>query len=116
MSVTPLLTYSVPSWPGVFIGGRIPIHIWPRPLSWAFEWHDLTKDLILQRGQPWFYCRFETAHPTQHVRLVEAALTQDLRIYLSGMEGVVNYVSKTFSLFRVAKERRPAQLLVRVRR
>ena len=26
--------------PGVFIGGRLPIHIWPRHMMWAFEWHE----------------------------------------------------------------------------
>ena len=29
------------------MGGRFPVHIWPRPLSWGFEWHDVTKPLVL---------------------------------------------------------------------
>jgi hypothetical protein len=112
----PFLDHRMSSWPGTFIGGRIPIHIWPRVLSWAFEWHELDKDLTLRRGEAWFYCQFETQSPDQRVRLVEAALTPQLKTYLAGMEGVVNYVSRTFSIFRIAQERRPAQLVVKVQR
>lgn len=112
----PFLEYRSLLWPGVFIGGRVPIHIWPRKLNWAFEWYDLQKELVFFRGQPWFYCRFETVNPAQSLRIVEAALTPQLRNYLSGIEGVVNYVSHTFSLFQNAKERRPSQLLVKVKR
>jgi hypothetical protein len=114
--IPPFLNYRMSSWPGTFIGGRIPIHIWPRVLSWAFEWHEIDKDLELQRGDPWFYCYFETTDPSQHVRLVEAMLTPELQAYLAGMEGVVNYVSRTFSIFPIAQERRPAQLLVKLQR
>jgi hypothetical protein len=38
--------------PGVMIGGRLPIHIWPRPMMWAFEWMDPSQDLTLKRGEP----------------------------------------------------------------
>lgn len=98
--------------PGVMIGGRFPTHLWPRILMWAFEWHDPTQDLILKRGEPWFYLRFETQDPSRQVRLVEAAMTADLRAYCDAMDGVVNYVSRTFSLFQTAGRRRPPRLLV----
>jgi hypothetical protein len=29
--------------PGTILGGRFPIHIWPRPLMWAFEWPELMR-------------------------------------------------------------------------
>jgi hypothetical protein len=112
----PFLTYRDPPWPGIVIGGRIPIHVWPRPLSWAFEWHDVTKDFVLQRGQPWFYIRFETMDASRHVRLVEAELTAELRNYFAGINGVTNYTNGTFSLFQTAQARRPKQLLVKARR
>ena len=86
------------------------------PSSWAFEWHDPRQDLVLRRGEPWFYCRFETTGVSRHVRLVEAALTPELKQYFSGLTGVVNYVSGTFTLFDVARQRRPARLLVRAHR
>lgn len=112
----PFLDHRMFSWPGTFIGGRIPIQIWPRVLSWAFEWHDLDKDLIFKRGEPWFYCQFETSNPHNRVHLVEAECTPQLQTYIAGMEGMVNYVSRTFSIFRVAQERRPAKLLVKLQR
>ena len=98
------------------IGGRFPTHIWPRILMWAFEWHDTTQDLVLRRGEPWFYIRFETMDPSRQVRLVEAEMTPELRAYCNGMDGVVNYVNRTFSLFQTAERRRPPKLLVRAER
>jgi hypothetical protein len=112
----PFLDFRSPAWPGVVIGGRVPIHIWPRTLNWAFEWYDTTQDLVLTRGQAWFYCRFETQDPSRQIRLVEATLTPELRDYLAGIEGVVNYVNKTFSLFSTAQQRRPPKLLVAANR
>lgn len=97
--------------PGLMIGGRLPIHIWARELTWAFEWHDIKSDLIIKRGEPWFYLNFETTDPSTHVRLVEAEMTSELRAYATSIRGVTNYVSRTFSLFSTAKTRRPKVLL-----
>lgn len=112
----PVLHYRRVPWPGVAVCGRLPIHIWPRPLAWAFEWYDTGQDLILARGDPWFYCRFETFDPSRHVRLVEAELTPALKQYFVGLTGVVNYVGGTFGLFETARSRRPEKLLVKVHR
>jgi hypothetical protein len=100
-------------WPGVMIGGRFPIDVWPRHLMWAFEWHDLNRELVLTRGEPWFYTTFETTDPSRHVRLVEAEQTGELKGYMSGLKGVTNYVNRTFSLFATARTRRPRKLLVK---
>lgn len=102
--------------PGLMIGGRLPIHVWPRPLMWAFEWHDTSKELVLKRGEPWFYVRFEFQDPSRSVRMIEADLTPQLREYVQGLSAVTNYVSRTFSLFEVARSRRPKTLLVEKRR
>ena len=107
----PFNHYRATPWPGLLIGGRLPIHIWPRPMMWAFEWHEPEKELILRRGEPWFYCRFETEDPTRRIRMVEAEMTPALREYMNGASGVTNYVNRTFSLFNTAKERRPEKLL-----
>jgi hypothetical protein len=98
--------------PGVVIGGRFPIHVWPRHLSWAFEWHDVSRELILRRGEPWFYVRFEASDPSRPVRLLEAEVTPELTAYVNGLSSVTNFVNRTFSLFETAKSRRPKQLLV----
>lgn len=110
----PMLHYKEPEWPGLVIGGRLPIHIWPRLLTWAFEWHNIGKELILHRGEPWFYVRFETVDPSAHTRLVQAELTPSLKTYLAGIRGVVNYTNGTFSLFNIARRRRPTRLLTKV--
>ncbi len=102
--------------PGLLIGGRFPIDVWPRALMWAFEWHDIRRELVLRRGEPWFYLRFETADPARPVRLVEAQMTPELRAFCNGVDGVTNYVNQTFQLFAEARKRRPAKLLVKAER
>ena len=99
--------------PGRLIGGRMPIHIWPRALSWAFEWFDISRNLVLRRGDPWFYVHFETENPDAHVRLTHAEVTDELTRYCRGLDGVTHYVSQTFSLFETARSRRPKKLLVK---
>jgi hypothetical protein len=98
--------------PGLLVPGRLPIDIWPRHLMWAFEWWEIDKPLVLRRGEPWWYARFETTDPARPVRLVEATMTPELREYMQGVSGVTNYVSQTYQLFSTARERRPAKLLV----
>jgi hypothetical protein len=107
----PILHYSGDTRPGIQISGRFPIDIWPRALMWAFEWHDTTKDLILKRGEPLFYVRFEGPDPAAHVRLVEARKTPELESYIASITGVTEFVGQTYSLFKTARERRPARLL-----
>jgi len=111
--VPPYLDFIDPAWPGVPISGRFPIHVWPRHLMWAFEWHDTAKELVLARGQPWFYVRFETHDPASRVRLVAAEMTPGVERYIEAISGVTNYVNRTYSLFERAKRRRPKTLLVR---
>lgn len=108
----PFLDYQADLLPGTLISGRFPVHIWPRPLMWAFEWHDTSKNLILRRGQPWFYVRFDTLDPSKPTRLVEAEITPQVQRYIDDISGVTNYVNRTYALFERAKKRRPEQLLV----
>jgi hypothetical protein len=107
----PYMHYSSHAWPGVVFGGRFATHIWPRILLWAFEWFDTSKDLILKRGEPWFYVFFECSNPARQIRLVRASMSPDLRDYLNSIDGVTNFVNQTFSLYSRAIERRPARLL-----
>ena len=114
--VAPFLHYRAEPWPGTIFGGRFPIDVWPRPLMWAFEWHDVKKPLRLSRGEPLFYCQFETAPQDRPIQLVEAARTPDLDAYLEHVGGAVNFVNQTFSLFKTAAERRPKTLVVAKKR
>jgi hypothetical protein len=112
----PFYHYRPSPLPGVMIGGRYPIDVWPRILMWAFEWHDIGQDLILKRGEPWFCARFEVEDPSRKVTLVEAQMTPELAEYLKGMDTVTQYVARTFTLFPTARSRRPKQLLVKAKR
>ena len=97
--------------PGTIFGGRFPVSVWPRPLMWAFEWHEPERDIVLKRGEPLFYCQFEGVGPERPVQLIEAAKTPELLAYLEKISGVVNYVNQTFGLFKQAEAIRPAKLL-----
>ena len=97
--------------PGTIFGGRFPLNIWPRPLMWAFEWHEPEKDIVLRRGEPLFYCQFEAEGPDRPVQMVEAERTPELAKYMEQIGGVVNYVNQTFGLFKAAEAMRPAVLL-----
>lgn len=112
----PIRDYKGDRWPGLLIGGRFPLQDWPRRMMWAFEWYDTSKPLILKRGEPWFYIRFDGFNPERPIRMVEAEYTDELRDYCRQVDAVTNYVSQTFSLFSKAKARRPKQLLVRKKR
>ena len=109
----PIGWYNPNPWPGILIGGRFPIDVWPRQMMWAFEWYDITKEIVLKRGDPWFYVRFEAEDPTRPIRMVEAEMTPELKGYMNGISGVANYVNRTYSLFDTARSRRPKQLLKR---
>ena len=108
----PFIDFNSNYWPGTLISGRFNITNWPRTLSWAFEWHDLSNDLILKRNKPWFYVFFESFNPNDNFKLVEAEYTDALRTYKKSMHQTPRFVSNTFSLFKTAKERRPKKLLV----
>jgi len=107
----PFLTPHFARWPGLMTAGRFPIDVWPRILSWGFEWLEPDQDLIFRRGDPWFYIQFETEHPDQRIQLVPAENTPELREYRQGLADVVKYASNTFSLFDTAQARRPRKLL-----
>lgn len=114
--IAPFLHYRPDPLPGTIFGGRFPINLWPRPLMWAFEWHDPRVDIRLKRGEPLFYVQFETVPQDRAVQLIEAERTPELDEYLDLVSGAVNYVNQTFSLFRSAEERRPSRLLTRKER
>lgn len=112
----PFMHYLEDPWPGTLFGGRFPIQNWPQTLTWAFEWQDVSKPLILKRGAPWFYVNFESLSPDRAISLIEAENTPELKSYMNSVSGAVNYVNQTFSLFKIAGTRRPRQLLKPVRR
>lgn len=97
--------------PGTVFGGRFPIDIWPRVLTWAFEWHDPEKDIVLKRGEPICYVQLEGDGPDRPIQLIETEKTPELLEYVDNISEVVSYVNQTFSLFGAAERMRPAHLL-----
>jgi hypothetical protein len=114
--VAPFMHYTADPLPGTIFGGRFPVNVWPRPLMWAFEWHDTTRPIKVNRGDPLFYAMFETMPQDRGVAVVETEVTQDLKDYMDLISGAVNYVNQTFSLFEAAEKRRPATLVSPVKR
>ncbi len=114
--VAPFMHHTKTPLPGTIFGGRFPINVWPRPLMWAFEWHDTDKPLKINRGDPLFYVTFETAPQDRSVVCTEVELTPELDDYMELISGAVNYVNQTFSLFEAAEQRRPAKLVTPVKR
>ena len=114
--VAPFMHYSKEQLPGTIFGGRFPINVWPRPLMWAFEWHDTSKPIKINRGEPLFYATFETLPQDRSVVVSEIEVTPELNDYMELISGAVNYVNQTFSLFEAAEARRPETLLKPIKR
>lgn len=114
--IAPFMHYARDPLPGTIFGGRFPINVWPRPLMWAFEWHDSTKPLKINRGDPLFYVTFETMPQDRSVVVSETEVTPELTNYMELISGAVNYVSQTFSLFEAAEARRPVNLVKPIKR
>jgi len=111
--LAPYMSQSSVKWPGLMIGGRMPINIWPRILNFAFEWCDFEQDLILRRGQDLCYLYFETENLRSKAKLMEIENTKELQEYRSGIASTPKFMSNTFSLFETALKRRPKKLLVK---
>ncbi|SEC55716.1 hypothetical protein [Rhodobacter sp. 24-YEA-8] len=109
--LSPFMHYRADPLPGTIFGGRFPISVWPRPLMWAFEWHEPQKDLVLRRGEPLFYVQFEGMDPSRAVQVIAAERTAELDTYIDQIGGAVNYVNQTFGLFKAAEALRPKKLL-----
>jgi hypothetical protein len=105
------MSYRANHMPGLVLGGRFPIDAWPRPLMWAFEWHDTNAPLSIRRGDPLFYVKFESETPARKIRLFEAEVTRELEAFCKSVDSVTNYFNKTFSLFSTSRARRPVDLL-----
>jgi hypothetical protein len=107
---TPPHQHYHPGWPGVMIAGSFPIRDWPRPLSFAFEWHDTDAPLRLQRGEPWFYVSLRAASGDR-VRLERIERTAAIDRFVAHVADVASYTSRTFDLMERAREVRPPRLL-----
>jgi hypothetical protein len=58
------------------IPGIMNIHKWVRPVDFTFEIQDLTKPLVLRRGDPLFAVRFKTE---ETIKMTHIEMTDDLK-------------------------------------
>lgn len=96
--------------PGILIAGSFPIRDWPRPLNFAFEWHDIEQPLILRRSEPWFYVVFTNAG-NECIVIEQITKTSEISNYMAHLRGVTGFTAQTFDLISRAREIRPAALL-----
>ena len=101
-------------YPGPFIGGRFPTHVWPRSLNISWEWADLDQPFRMRRGQPACYLQAEPDRPDRAVRLVAGRMSTELAEYRSRIEDVVKYTSGSFELIPEVARYRPTTLLSEV--
>jgi hypothetical protein len=111
--IAPFMSNNMVQWPGILIGGHLPINIWPRILNWAFEWTNLENDLTLRRGDHLCYFKFDSENLRTSVNMFELEYTSELQEYRKGISATPKFMSNTFSLFETAYQRRPKKLLKR---
>lgn len=110
--VPPFLAAGPRRWPGTMVAARWPLTIWPRTLTWGFEWDRPDRELTLKQGEPLAYALFEFNKPDARPRLVEAELTPELAEYRRQMANVHHITSEIEEVWRGAEARRPERLLV----
>jgi hypothetical protein len=106
----PWLHYHQPTWPGVAIAGAFEIRNWVRPLSWAFEWYELSRPLVIRAGEPWSYVRLIPASKSI-VKLARIERTSAIADLQKQVTGITNYTSNALDLIGRVEARRPARLL-----
>jgi hypothetical protein len=106
----PWLHHLQPAWPGVIIAGAFEIRSWVRTLSWAFEWYDLSRPLVIRAGEPWSYVRLITASKAV-VKLARIERTSKIADLQKQVTGITNYTSNAIELIDRVEARRPARLL-----
>lgn len=97
--------------PGPLVGGRYPVHLWPRSLNLAFEWQYPDQLFRMKRGQPIFNLYAEIDEKYEAITLKRAEPNSKLTAYRSTIEDVVKYTSGIQSIYEEMKAKRPERLL-----
>ncbi len=86
------------NYPFRLIEGKFPIDKWKRPLSWAVEWIDTKKDIIIKRGMPWFDLNFNSTNIKDSFKLVKKKFTKSDEAELLSTKDITNYIKGTNKL------------------
>jgi hypothetical protein len=102
--------YQAPSLPGHIIPGTFDIYSWQRMVSYSFEWMDIDKEYVINRGDPIFYVRFRSKDPADSFKLETIKMDNDLKRAVEKCQGVKfalkNYSWRLMSLNRLLRPRR----------
>jgi len=107
----PFLHRSSEAWPGVLIPGRMDIHKWTRPFQWVFEWRDLTRPLMIRRGDPLMYIRFHTPAMDDEFEMFELERSWELDQAIQRCGRIAQYKTNALSHQDEAATRRPDRWL-----
>jgi hypothetical protein len=81
--------------PWSLIEGRFDISTWHRPVNWAIEWLDTSKDIVIKRGDPLFQVLFETTNPKNKIKLKHVERTSVIEKSVKKVEGISSKMKGT---------------------
>lgn len=77
------------------IQGRFDISTWQRPINWAIEWTNTTKDIFIKKGDPLCQIIFETMDPKNSIDLIKVERNIELDRAIKRTSGIVNKIRNT---------------------
>ena len=97
--------------PGVIVPSRHNIHEWAKPVPWVFEWHDISKPLVIKRGEPIQYVRFHTPNNDETFKIVRLEYTEELEKAVERAASLTPFKKNFFSLGKALLGHRPKRWL-----
>jgi hypothetical protein len=94
--------HNAPPIPGHIIPGTFDIYSWQRMLSYAFEWHDTSRNFVVKRGDPLMYVRFRSNDPSDSFKLQKIEMDDRLMKDVEKCQGV-KFVLKNYSWNQLMK-------------
>ena len=87
--------------------GRYNICDWQRPISCAFEWVDISKEIIIEEGEPLFYVRFLEPTFSKKITLKKIKFSGELKKHSDMCKSLVDVVKNTKNYFKIHRLMRP---------
>jgi hypothetical protein len=97
--------------PGVVIPSYLDIQKWTRPIQWAFEWRDINKDLVIKRGEPIQYIRFQGKNYNDVFKLKQLDFNEDMEAAVKRCKTMLPFKKNMLSLSDALLKKRPAKWL-----
>lgn len=81
--------------PWSIIQGRFDISTWHRPINWAIEWLDTSKDIVIKRGDPLCQIIFETTDPYKKISVRQIERSALIEKSIKRTHGTSNKIKGT---------------------